>query len=71
MLSILKRRIAGMRESLAVARRTADEMNQLYGNEVLEKLSELEASALERKAYREFLFWKLTKEYARETRKQK
>ena len=65
MFSMLKRRIMGLRSQLLVASRTADEMLKLHDDEVWERFTELEASDWKRSAYREFLFWKMTREYAR------
>lgn len=56
MLSFFKRRIAGLKEQLAAARRTTDEMVERDGEKVWERLSELQFSARKRSAYREYLF---------------
>ncbi len=69
MLSTFKRRLASLKEQLVTARQTADELVQREGEEVWTELSELEASAWKRSAYREFLFWKVTGEYVRDQMK--
>ena len=71
MLSFFKRRIAGLKEQLAAARRTADEMVERDGEKVWEGLSELQFSARKRSAYREYLFWKVTGEYVRDLTKRR
>lgn len=69
MFSTLKHRIAGLRAQLLAARRTAHEMLELHGDRMWKRFAELEALAWERLAYKEFLFWKLTRAYARELKK--
>lgn len=54
---------------LVAARKTAKEMNELYGDNVWEKFFDLEEAAWKRSAYREYIFWKLIEEYVRDERK--
>lgn len=69
MLSAFKRRIAGIRAELGTAKQTADEMLKIHGDGVWAKFVELERAAWRRSALTEFLFWKMTREYAREIQK--
>lgn len=69
MLSQIKKRIAGLRAQLDASRRTADEMLDRYGDGVWDEFQKLESSAWNRSAFQEFIYWKLTHEFAREKAK--
>ncbi len=69
MLSQIRKRIAGLRAQLDASRRTADEMLDLYGDGVWQEFKKLETSAWQRSAFQEFIYWKLTQEFAREKAK--
>jgi hypothetical protein len=69
MLSQIRKRIAGLRAQLDASRRTADEMLDRYGDGVWDEFQKLESSAWKRSAFQEFVYWKLTQEFAREKAK--
>jgi hypothetical protein len=69
MLSQIRKRIVGLRVRLDASRRTADEMLDQYGDDVWNEFQKLESSAWKRSAFQEFVYWKLTHEFAREKAK--
>jgi hypothetical protein len=65
----LVKRVQGIRAQINNAKQAAEEIVDQYGDSAMTRVSELEDQALGNKKLLEFFYWKLVREYIRESKK--
>lgn len=65
------KRVRGIRSLVKNARQAAQEIVEEYGERATTRVAELEEQARSKKGVVEFLYWKLVREYIRDTDKER